>query len=530
MAPRFPSARIVGLLLLLGAWMLWPAGTLAAPPRKPARPDDKRPGAVPVDPREQAKQLLQAGQVALSAQDFPTAAQSLFGAYRLAPSVGTLFSLGQLALAQGRTVEAQDLMRRFVRDTAEAEGSPVLREAKRILALPQPPGGEVSIAGERNAVVLVDDRPVGVLPLPLPLLLPLGQHRVVVERDLLRLEQEVTVLAGRTLELRCQFHPGVMVVTIPPALLVLVDAPGLGDKPAAQLEQDVAQAALKVRLAVLKQKDALLQSPKQADCVNTLSCQVELMTQNLVQNALLLKATLRPGSKSDWQLHSSVLDATVGDAAVELQKECSSCSGERVEELLAQLANEALGPGLARPHSMVEIDSNPPGAEVSAGDKRLGVTPLRRSYFTGALELSFKRDGYHKKSAGLTVEEGKVASLKLDLEPGSDVVAPPKLVMKTEILPRPRWRYVVGGAAMGLGVAMAGLGGSALSVDGHCVPDSFIGDNCQSLYMTSGVGSGLIVGGILLVGGGVVLLAVPGKRHTVLVPSSAAETGGGGGP
>lgn len=530
MGPRLPSPRLLGLLVSLVISMLGLVGAVAAPPRKPARVDDKRTGAAPVDPREQAKQLLQAGQVALAAQDFPSAAQSLFGAYRLAPSVGTLFTLGQLALAQGRIVEAQDLMRRFVRDTAEAEGSPPVREARRILALPQSPSGEVNLVGERNAVVLIDDRPVGVLPLPLPLLLPLGPHRVVVERDALRLEEGVTVLAGRTLELRCQFHPGVMVVTIPPALLVLVDAAELGDKPAAELEQDVAQAALKVRLAVLKQKDALLQSPKHADCVNTLSCQVELMTQNLVQSALLLKAALRPGRKSDWQLHSAVLDATVGDAAVELQKDCPSCTAEQAAERLAQLADEALQQGLKRPHSIVELESSPAGAEVKAGDKRLGVTPIRRSYFTGPLSLSFKRDGYQQKNADLTIEEGKTASLKLALEPRLDEVAPPTFVTRTELMPRPSWRLAVGGAAMGLGVVIAGLGGSALLVNGNCVPDSFVGDSCRNVYMTGGIGSGLIVGGILLAGGGVALVAVPGKRHTVLVPSRAPTIGGGGGP
>lgn len=532
MEVRRAPHRSSGLPLLLLAWLvalpqgLLPGGALAKPPA------DKRPDAAPTDPREQAKQLLQAGQVALAAQDFKSAAQSLFGAYRIVPSVGTLFTIGQLALAQGRIVDAQDLMRRFLRDTAEPGQSPAVREAQRILALPAPPSGEVNLSGERGAVVLIDDRPVGVLPLPLPLLMPLGEHRVVVERDALRLEEVVKVLAGRTLELRCQFHPGVMVVTIPPALLVLTAAPGasgpLGEKPAAQLEQTVAQLAQRAHLSALKQTDALFQAPKQAECLDSLSCQVELMNQNLVQHALRLYAAQRPGSKSDWELTVALLDATVGDAAAELHKECSSCSADRVAELLGQLADEALQQGLTRPHGMLELDSSPAGAEVSSDGHRLGVTPIRRTYFTGALPLTFTRDGYHKKNASVTVEEGKTASLQLTLEPGSDR-APPRFVTRTEILPRPRWRLALGGAAIGVGVVLAGFGGSALAVDGRCVPGSYVGDNCPNVYTTAGVGSGLIVGGVLLVAGGVTLVAIPGKRHEVQVPVSEPAIGGGGG-
>ena len=75
-----------------------------------------------------------------------------------------------------------------------------------------------------------------------------------------------------------------------------------------------------------------------------------------------------------------------------------------------------------------------------------------------------------------------------------------------------------------LGVALVGLGGSALSVNGSCVPDSFVGDQCQNIYMTTGIGTGLIVSGVLLVAGGVTLLALPGKRHQVVVsPASNSQ-------
>jgi hypothetical protein len=521
LAPRSVLLVALGLLLCLGS-----GAALGKSERRGS--SDRRPAAGELDPREQARQLFQAGVAALQAKDFSTAAQSLSGAYRLAPGPATLFQLGLLAAAQGRTVEAQDLMRRFLNDATEPEQSPAFKEAQRILALPTPPSGEVSVVGERSAVVLIDDRAVGVLPLSLPLLLPIGEHRLVLERDSLRLEDGVTVLAGRTIELRCQFHPGVVVATIPPALLLLTDYPGLSGEPEKQLEQQLGQAAGLARLTLLRQREALLQAPKLADCLPMMRCQLELAMHNLLQSVLLLKAAPRGGSGADWQLKVVLLDATVGDAAVSEEKECRGCTAERAAELLATTAAAALQQGLARRHGVLEVESVPPGAEVTAGGRALGTTPTRRPYFTGPVEVTLKYPGYKTKRATADVQEGQTANVKLELDKEvlPALVAPPPVVSRTVVLPRPRWRLGVGAAAQALGVALGGLGGSALSVDGHCVPDSFVGTQCQRLYTTTGVGSGLIVSGVLLVAGGVTLLALPGKRQQVVVAPPATEKSG----
>lgn len=247
--------------------------------------------------------------------------------------------------------------------------------------------------------------------------------------------------------------------------------------------------------------------------------------QNLLQNVLLLKAAVRAGSTADWQLKVVLLDATVGDAAAEIEKECPGCTAERAADLLAEAAAAALKQGLLRPHGVLEVVSVPAGAEVLAGARSLGATPTRRPYFTGPAEVTLKYPGYKPQQATVTIEEGQTASLKLELarEPVPAFVAPPKVVTRTEILPRPRWRLGVGVAASALGVALVGLGGSALSVNGSCVPDSFVGGQCQSIYMTTGIGSGLLVSGLLLVAGGVTLLALPGKRHQVVVSPAVSS-------
>ena len=153
------------LILLLGALSLLPAAAYAKTPKSAAFGKDKHAGAT--EPREKVKQLAQEGVTALAAKDFATALRTLSAAYRLAPSPPLLYQLGQLALAESRMVEAQDFFRRYLHDTTDGEDSPAHKEAQRVLGLPAPPSGEISIVGDRNVVVLIDDHIVGVVPLPL---------------------------------------------------------------------------------------------------------------------------------------------------------------------------------------------------------------------------------------------------------------------------------------------------------------------------------------------------------------------------
>ena len=352
---------------------------------------------------------------------------------------------------------------------------------------------------------------------------------MVLEQGSQRLEDRVTVLAGRTAELRCQFHVGVVVVTLQPALLLLTDYPALTGEPLKRLEQAVAQATAGVRLGVVQRKDALVQAPKLADCASTLGCQIELANQNLVQYVLTVKAVVRKGTPADWQLQTALLDASVGEVAAELQKECSGCTADRVVELLGKSLAEVLKYGIGRPSGSLQIESTPDAAEVFVGKRSLGVTPLRRPYWVGPLTMTLRHPGYREYSAELAVKPSQTASLKLTLEPAAaaDIVVPRRTVTRTEVLPRPRWRLAVGGAALGVGAGLVGLGISALSVSGQCVPDSFIGSQCQKLYTTDGIGIGLGIGGALFLAGGVVLLALPGRRHQVVeTVDSPAGPGG----
>lgn len=76
---------------------------------------------------------------------------------------------------------------------------------------------------------------------------------------------------------------------------------------------------------------------------------------------------------------------------------------------------------------------------------------------------------------------------------------------------RPRWRFAVGGAAGLAGLGIAGLGISALAVNGGCIDPQHPG-GCTLDYATTGIGAGLLAGGLALAVGGAVLVALPPRR------------------
>ena len=95
-------------------------------------------------------------------------------------------------------------------------------------------------------------------------------------------------------------------------------------------------------------------------------------------------------------------------------------------------------------------------------------------------------------------------------------VEPPPAPLATvpKVLPptRPRWRLALGGAGIGVGAGLVGLGISALTVDGQCISAPMALQPCQLDFDTRGIGVGLTVSGVVFLGAGVVLLALPPRR------------------
>src|SRR3990167_803096 len=88
-------------------------------------------------------QRLREASAALDAKDFNMAAQRIREAYEATQSPESLYMFGQLALAEGRRLEARDFMRRVLADPLLETGAQEGIEARKILNASSEPYGEV---------------------------------------------------------------------------------------------------------------------------------------------------------------------------------------------------------------------------------------------------------------------------------------------------------------------------------------------------------------------------------------------------
>ncbi len=157
---------------------------LAAPP---AFGSDRNAGS---ESRELDK-LRSDGEAAIARQDYGAATVAYTELYRRTLQPEGLYRLGILANAQGRLLDAQDLMRRYLSDARFDPAGSVSKtaEAQRILSLPRPPSGTINVIGARGSLVLVDGLLIGALPLSRPLLCAPGKRKLAIMDGPRRLEE-----------------------------------------------------------------------------------------------------------------------------------------------------------------------------------------------------------------------------------------------------------------------------------------------------------------------------------------------------
>ena len=163
--------------------------------------------------------LLDKGAAALAADDLPAAARLLSDAYRQFPRAAVLHALARLATAQGRTLEAYDLYRRYLADPSREADEAATRAAEALLNQPAPESGSLTVLSDPGAIVLLDGRVVATLPLLLPLLVAPGPHTVKLEFPTKSLEAPVQVELGRQTEVRMSRSSGAVLLSVLPAIL-----------------------------------------------------------------------------------------------------------------------------------------------------------------------------------------------------------------------------------------------------------------------------------------------------------------------
>lgn len=455
-----------------------------------------------------------AAAAAAAVTDFPAAIKKLEDAYRDSPSSETLYQLGLLADARGKVVEAQDFMRRYLADPVIDANAPGRVDAERVLSQPRPPSGEVQILADQNGLVLLDGRLMGTLPLALPLLVGVGKHEVWVEMRDKTIKGKVKVIDGRGFELSFSRASGAVVVTRPPAVIVLPQYAGAPVPPELQrrFQQAVEQAISKARLAVFSREVALSRSPKLADCVSKLTCQAQLATENEVDYSLVLRVDhqVQAGAgKETWAVDLTLVDAEVADVAASAQPSCGDCTSDALAAALPDAVRKMLREGQSKQRGSVTITSEPPGAEVRDGQRLLGQTPLTRAMFTGTYDLTIKKSDFGVERTQVEIKDGKKATVAVTLVAEEPTPAP-LVAQPTAPTRRPLWRYIVGGVAIAAGIVGIGFGAAALAVNDSCLaPPTAPATVCFSRYRTTSVGGGLLGAGLVLAAGGAVLIALP---------------------
>lgn len=488
-----------------------------------AKPSSERAAA---EAQNKAHELNEAGNAALVAKKPGAAYLAFAAAYRTLPSADGLYYLGLVALAEGNRVGAEDLLRRYLSDptlAATPEATARQAEAQKLIQEAQDKSpvdsAEVSVINDRTAFVLVDDRLVGQVPLSQPLLVPVGSHKITVEQGNQRFETELQVQPGRAIEMRVNRATGAIIVSLPPALLLLSSYAAVQPEAQGRLELSIGQAVRRERLAPLRKESLLLRFPPLAKCLKQTACQAELASRAEAEYALLVKIEGAPPQQPPrYKLTFELLNAKVGEVAARAEADCKACSVEQAAARAEELIEQVLGRGTARATGTVELVTTPPGAEVYLDDRKLGETPYTHTLFTGSYTLSVRKLGFLTQETSVTVEAEQTASQTLKLEPdpalaNQNVTTVPVAQPLPPRRPRPIWRIVAGVGLLATGAILAGFGGRALSVNNSCIDEPVPPKmQCDARFDTLGVGGALTATGAVLSVAGLTLIVVPGSR------------------
>lgn len=423
-----------------------------------------------------------------------------------------LFRLGVLAAERGDTLTAQDFMRRFLADPQSNPGPESTAQADQILAAPLPESGELSVSGDKGALVFADGALRGLLPLTTPLLLKTGAHQILIRSGSRSLDARVAIEHGRRLQLRFELSSTTVVVSRPPAVVVLNALDSLPAPEQRRLLVNVERSLERAALAPFQLGVALSRAKDAAGCLETLPCQQMLAERSGLEWVLSLRPGSRRSGAEPAAVEISLVDAQVGDVAATalqpLAAEGSARAGQGraqalVLEPLLRAIDRVLVDGMSRPRGTLHVESTPPGATIRIGARTLGTSPLEKPLRTGALELQAELPGYKTEKQTVDIADQQVAKIQLLLQPDERNGRESKSS-------RPRWRIAVGVATIAAGLALIGIGASGVVADGACTSDPIPPmRSCMMLHDSARVGGALIGVGGAAVAGGVILAAWP---------------------
>lgn len=460
-----------------------------------------------------ARALLDRGVTALDAKDLPAAGRLLTDAYRQSQRSEVLYQLGRLAVAEGRTLDAYDLMRRYLADPARETNEVATRDAEAVVSQPPPPSSSLTVLSDPGALVLLDERAVATLPLLLPLQVTPGTHTVKLEFPGKTLEAPVQAELGRLVELRMSRASGTVLVSVLPAILLADPSAGLPPNVSRLLAETIEQAAHDEQYTLLGAATLLPKGDESARCLAKQSCLRELASKNKLELLLEHSVEVRPTAAGQaWKFELRLVRVGITEPAAVATKSCDSCTPEQAAAQLKEAAAQLLTAGLSRPRGTLRLTPEPAAATLRLGDRALPPAPHSEPLWAGSYELSVSYPGYQTAHQTVEVSEGAPTELRITLQ--REVAALPLVPPPTGRAPRPRWRLALGGALLGVGLAVGIAGAVGIARDSSCAVAAEVpGDPCPKLYDTLGIGAASVAGGLLLMGTGGLLLALPGPRR-----------------
>lgn len=484
------------------AWLLLLVVAAPAWSRAPQRRGPAEKPAAPVSAAVRASQLVGEGVLALASRDFAAAHRALSAAYRLQPSADTLFQLGIVAWSEGQSLTAQDFLRRYLADASVQPSADKRSEAQRIVDQLGADHSEVWVQGAAGSWVLVDNRLLGLLPLPLPLLLSPGTHQLAIESaagD--RTAVELSLQSQQAVIVR----PGASSLTATPAArAVLCVGPWADRARSDALQRQAAERLLAQDLAILSVRKG--QNPPS---VCDITCCLRAAQEQQAQWAIvLIPAVSSDGKTTAGQI--AVLDVAVKEVAAQASAFDPDQTTDAEQKELAATLPPLLQRARDRGRGTLYVTSIPDHAEVKAGSLVLGLTPLRIARFAGSLALEISASGFQADRRTVELTNGERTEIAVTLVPqparGADVPVRPLRQ------PRPAWRIGLGVGALAAGVGMVVLGASALSVSGRCT-EAFEPPvmACPRFFDTTAIGGVLVGTGAALGVAGALLVAWPGR-------------------
>lgn len=469
-------------------------------------------------------QLRAAGVAALARGRSDEARRAFEQAYQQRAEDELLFLLGEVARVEHRGVEAADLHRRYLERGGAAVPPERRQRIERDLLALSADTVDVFVSGDHveGALLFVDGRLVGALPLALPLLLRPGQRalRLTQGRRTVATTQKLT--ARRPAKVRFSLTSSLTVWSLTRAALLQIACEGEAAQRAGKLEHALREAAAEVGVLLLQreaQAQLLTTTPALSACVKDGRCPVALGPEADVPYLLRVRceqsaaaAPARPGamrqtSTSDYRFQLALEDLTISALAAEDHWTCARCSEAQALAGLRRLTPQLLTQATSRPRGRLQITAKPKEALAYLDGRKLAETPFALEALAGEHALRLERPGSRPYTAQITIPDRDTLLLKLRLQS----------------LPRPaRALQIMGWSLLAAGLLSTAAGITLWALDGdpslrilkEPCPSDANKPSCFEDVLGRQSALGPLIGGGVALGVGGLLLGLDARRES----------------